>query len=65
MCTWTRGTSWRACQASAVWSDGNVQQQLGAIHQTLHQCLCFGQWDATFEMHRVHLLEESLPVVCT
>lgn len=42
-----------------------MEQQLSAIHQTFHQCLCFGQWYATFEVHGVYFLKEPLPVGCT
>lgn len=42
-----------------------MEQQLGAVHQALHQRLCFGQRDAGPEVHGVYLLKELLPVGCT
>lgn len=41
--------------------NGDVQQELGSVHQTLHQCLCFGQGVRGLLSKRIHFLEELLP----
>lgn len=40
---------------------GDVQQQLGSVHQTLHQGLRFAQQVGGLLSKRIHFLEELLP----
>lgn len=54
-CPWDApGEAWLGC-------NGDVQQQLGSVHQTLHQRLCFGQGVRGLLSERIHFLEELLP----